>query len=79
MTLYTNDKIILKATNLNGFICDKNQLVYFKEMNGTSYKCSLGSEYPTDATFTIPPQQVLFIIDSITNEIKYKHDPNDAL
>jgi len=70
-----NDRVILKALNIPGLICDRGQVAYIKKIAGETITCGFNDK----AIFNVTINNILYIFDSITNELVYKHDIRDGL
>jgi hypothetical protein len=79
ISINVDSKIILRATQAPGFACNRGRICYFKKMDGISYRCTLSISDSLESSFLIQERNIYQVVDSLSNQIVYTHDPSDAL
>lgn len=77
--IHHGDKVVLKALNIPGLVCQKGRTAFFQKMEGLFYRCTLNYTDPEISSFIISERDILQAFDNITGKLIYKHDMADGL
>lgn len=79
ISINVNSKIILRGTKAPGLSCNRGRICFYKKMNGNLYSCTLSITDSLDSCFSIQERDIYQVVDSLSNQVTYTHDPSDAL